>query len=137
MRTLLLAGILVTGAAMGTDVADGQEKKDEPKKAKLDPKFDEKVQLLRWLTLEKKFVGTPVEIDAYRRTNRDKKETFVLGGPGILLTKGKPTPKSEITDKDGAVWTITDVEGGPSGGGYVCVVIKKSDPPKKEEKKPE
>jgi hypothetical protein len=45
------------------------------------------------------------------------------------MVGGKPLPKSEITEKDGTVWVITEVSSG--AGEFHFAESKKKDEPKK------
>ncbi len=125
---IMLASILTLGGLAVNDV-DGQVKEDPKPKAKADEKFDETVILLMWLPREKKFTGKGVEWDAYRLATKKGDQLFVLKQKKV--SSDRPWVKSEITDKDGTVWTVTKLEGGGDDG-YTCTVTKKP-----VEKKPE
>src|SRR5678809_61269 len=122
MRTAMMLAGFLTGAIAMSDaaVANGTvepQKKDKP---------TEKVTLRQWLPKQGKFVKPTENVDAFRKTIREM-ETIVLVGQRAALGGG-PTPKSEITDKDGVVYVVDKVSGG--GGQFICYVTKKEEPKK-------
>lgn len=121
VSAFLVLGVFAVSAAAVSD-----EKKDE--------KYTEKVTLKVWVEKQKIFLNPMDGIDAYRSKDKDGNERFHLGGKGVLVGTGKPSVGSEITDKDGAVYTVTKVVLSDSAGKgvpHLCQVTLKT-PAKKD-----
>ncbi|WP_439626012.1 hypothetical protein [Gemmata sp.] len=117
MRTLVAAGLFLTGAiAMTTAVADAQEKKAEK----------ESISIRRWIPSEKKFLN-PNETKGAREDRKSGTIWKIRNDEKGFLT---PEPGSEITDESGTVWVVKGVSGGVDA--FTRIQVEKKDPPKKE-----
>lgn len=138
MRRVVMMSLFLT---LGVMMTETMEAADPPKKVELKAPFNEEVTVRIYLgQTDGEFLQRPVEgVHAYRQEVKGETQIRLKAGTsadGGFRPLGTSTlrPKSEIADKDGAVWVVTKFTGPHERKGgyheYVATVTKKPAPKK-------
>ena len=106
--------------------ATADDKKDDKKELPpLKPPYTERVTVKRWTNSDKKFLNPNENIEAYRDKSKDGKDRIYLKAGSMMgcVPGGPVEVKTEITDKDGKVFVVTNMV--HVGKTYLCYVTEK------------
>ena|SRR5262245_2121446 len=104
MRTMLLAVPFLFGVFAMSQIATGQDKKDEKKEERKNPNekksYTEKVAVRQWAS--DRFINPVKDIPAFMGEIKGKTVIYTI--PRSM--SGWAPPKSEIIEADGTVWIV-------------------------------